>query len=77
MRALAAAGGDLDAPFDGPTMLHHAAWMGDVEMVRALLECGADAGVNDAGYGTTPLGWAEYGHAEATAALLRATSRRT
>jgi Ankyrin repeat len=40
VRALAAAGGDLDAVFDGHTMLHHAAWIGDVELVQALLESG-------------------------------------
>jgi ankyrin repeat protein len=77
VRTLAAAGGDLNALFDGHTMLHHAAWIGDVELVQALLDCGADTGVVDTEHGTTPLGWAEYGHAEATAALLRATSRRT
>jgi ankyrin repeat protein len=71
VRALASTGGDLDAAFDGHTLLHHAAWIGDVELVRALLECGADRGVVDAEHGTTPLGWAEYGHAEETAALLR------
>jgi hypothetical protein len=77
VRALAAAGGDLDAVFDGGrTMLHHAAWIGDVDLVQALLDCGADVDVVDAEHGTTPLGWAEYGHADATAALLRATSRR-
>ena len=72
VRALAAAGGDLDAQFDGRTLLHHAAWIGDVELVLALLECGATPDVRDAEYGNTPLGWAEHGHAEATAALLRA-----
>jgi ankyrin repeat protein len=71
VRAFAAAGGDLDAVFDGHTMLHHAAWIGDVELVSALLECGANPTIVDADYGTTPLGWAEHGHAEATAALLR------
>lgn len=75
VRALAAAGGDLDALIDGRTLLHHAAWIGDVELVTALLECGADPEVVDAEHGTTPLGWAEYGHAEATAAILRARSR--
>jgi ankyrin repeat protein len=75
VRVLAAAGGDLDAPFDGHTMLHHAAWIGDVELVQALLDCGADPEAVDAEHGTTPLGWAEYGHAEATAAILRVRRR--
>ncbi|MBJ7339999.1 ankyrin repeat domain-containing protein [Mycolicibacterium sp.] len=75
VRALAAAGGDLDAQFDGHTLLHHAAWIGDVDLVVTLLECGADPDVVDAHYGTTPLGWAEHGHAEATAAILRVRRR--
>jgi hypothetical protein len=76
VRALAAAGGDLDAVFDGHTMLHHAAWIGDVELVPALLECGADPAVVDAEYGTTPLGWAQHGRAEATAEVLRVLEAR-
>ena len=75
VRALAAAGGDLDALFGGHTLLHHAAWMGDVELVRALLDCGADPDVVDTEHGTTPLNWAEYGHAAATAAILRVRRR--
>lgn len=75
VRALAEAGGDLDALVDGRTMLHHAAWIGDVELVRALLDCGADPDVLDAEHGTTPLSWAEYGHAEVTAAILRLRRR--
>lgn len=75
VRALAAAGGDLDARFDGHTILHHAAWIGDVELVRTLLECGADPDAMDAQFGTTPLGWAEHGHADATAEILRARRR--
>ena len=35
-------GADLDAKVHGRTLLHHAAWIGDVELVRALLEGGAD-----------------------------------
>ncbi|KAA0101208.1 hypothetical protein CIW49_06895 [Mycolicibacterium sp. P1-18] len=75
VRALAAAGGDLNARFDGHTLLHHAAWIGDVELVEALLECGADPDVVDDQHGATPLGWAEHGQAEATAAVLRLRSR--
>jgi hypothetical protein len=47
VRALAATDADLDAVFDGHTLLHHAVWMGDVV---------------DAEPGSTPLGWAEQGH---------------
>jgi hypothetical protein len=75
VRALAAAGGDLDALFDGHTLLHHAAWIGDVELVQTLLNCGANPDAVDAEHGTTPLAWAEYGHADATAAILRITRR--
>lgn len=71
VRSLAAAGGDLDAPYDGRTALHFAAWVGDVELVKALLESGADPTARDATYGTTPLAWAEHAHADATATLLR------
>ena len=71
VRAFAAEGGDLDAVFDGHTFLHHAAWIGDVDLVLALLECGADATMADDVHGLTPLGWAEHGHAEATTAILR------
>ncbi|MEU0496405.1 ankyrin repeat domain-containing protein [Mycobacterium sp. NPDC006124] len=75
VRAVAAAGGDVDAKVDGHTLLHHAAWIGDVELVEALLECGADPDVVDDEHGTTPLAWAEHGQAEATAAILRLRSR--
>ena len=69
-RKLRTAGGDLDAKVHGRTLLHHAAWLGDVELVEALLECGADPEVLDDDHGATPLGWAEWAHAPATAALL-------
>jgi hypothetical protein len=75
VRALAAAGGDLDARIDGHTLLHHAAWIGDVELVEALLECGANPEVLDDEHGTTALAWAEHGQAEATAAVLRLRRR--
>jgi ankyrin repeat protein len=56
------------------TPLHNAAWMGDVAMVRLLLELGADPSVRDPSYQATPLGWAEYNQQAETAALLRAVS---
>lgn len=77
VRAFAAAGGagrGLDAKVHGRTLLHHAAWLGDVELVEALLECGADPEVLDDDHDATPLGWAEWGYAPATAALLRAAT---
>lgn len=72
VRALAGAGGDLDARYDGHTLLHHAAWIGDVELVAALLEAGADPSALDDEHHATPLGWAEYAHADEAAAILRA-----
>ncbi|WP_235892737.1 ankyrin repeat domain-containing protein [Mycolicibacterium hodleri] len=75
VRALCAAGGDLDELFDGHTMLHHAAWIGDIELVVALLDCGADPDALDTEYGMTPLGWAEHGHADSTSAILRVRRR--
>ena len=80
VRAFAAAGPStgsgqaLDAKVHGRTLLHHAAWAGDVDLVAALLEVGADPGVLDDDHGATPLGWAEWAHAPATAALLRAAT---
>ncbi|MCV7422900.1 hypothetical protein H7K45_20320 [Mycobacterium yunnanensis] len=75
VRMVAAAGGDVDARIDGHTLLHHAAWIGDVELVEALLECGADPDARDDEHGSTPLNWAEHGQAETTAAILRLRSR--
>ena len=71
VRSLAVAGGDLDALVHGRTLLHHAAWMDDVDLVRALLESGADPQVLDEAHGSTPLGWAEWAYASGTARLLR------
>jgi ankyrin repeat protein len=41
------------------TALHSAAWNGDLEMVKLLVEAGADTSARDAKYDGTPLGWAE------------------
>ncbi len=71
VRAVAAAGGDLDAKLHGRTLLHHAAWIGDVDLVSALLDGGADPLILDDDHGSTALGWAEWAYAPATAALLR------
>ncbi len=62
---------DLDVLVDGRTLLHQAAWAGDEAMVVALLSAGADPDVVDATHGTTPLGWAEWAHSDATAAILQ------
>jgi ankyrin repeat protein len=46
-------GGSLEG-----TLLHHAAWVGDPRLVRALLARGADPAAPGGGDFTTPLGWA-------------------
>ncbi len=53
------------------TPLHHAASQGNVAMTELLLAHGASPGIRDTLYHATPLGWAEYGNADATANLLR------
>jgi ankyrin repeat protein len=40
------------------TLLHHAAWMGNPELVRELLELGADATAHSPAEFSTPLAWA-------------------
>ncbi len=64
-------GADVDEVVHGRTALHQFAWIGDVEMVQALLDSGADPDLVDATHGTTPLAWAEYARQPATADLLR------
>ncbi len=41
------------------TALHSAAWNGDVEMVRLLLDAGADTSLRDEQYDASAEGWAE------------------
>ena len=45
----------------GATALHWAAYKGDAEMVRLLLDHSADVTAVDGRFGGTPLGWAEHG----------------
>ena len=40
------------------TLLHHAAWFDDVDVVRTLLARGADASATSGAYFETPLAWA-------------------
>lgn len=56
---------------DGRTALHDAAFMNDVEQVRALLTAGADPQVRDAVHGTRPYEWAVWAGADDAAAVLR------
>jgi hypothetical protein len=43
----------------GHTVLHAAAWNGDLAMVKLLVGAGADPTLRDRQYDATPLGWAE------------------
>jgi len=75
-------GFDVDAQLDpaadarpvlgvsGGTALHWAAWRGDLGLARLLLELGADPGVRDARFGTTPLEWARHASQDALAEFL-------
>ena len=85
VRLMAAVGFDLGCEGDwGGTPLHHAAWHGNVEMVRVLLELGAPVNVRDKRFGSSPLAWAAHGsgncendearHAAVVALLLDAGS---
>lgn len=56
----------------GATALHHAAWDGDLSLIRTLLDAGADLSVTDTRFGTTPQGWAEHAFQDEAAELLRA-----
>jgi ankyrin repeat protein len=64
VRVLAGLGFDLalEGPWGG-TALHHAAWRGRVEFVRALLAAGAPVNVRDRTYGSSPIAWAAHGSA--------------
>jgi ankyrin repeat protein len=57
--------GRTDIPSDQPwqTALHKAAEDGNLDLARTLLRLGADPGVRDHRFNSTPLGWARYsGH---------------
>jgi hypothetical protein len=62
---------------DGATPLHHAAWSGDLDLIRRLLDAGADPTVVDFRYGTTPLGWAQHAYQTEAADYLDSWQTRT
>jgi len=71
---LLAHGADINGRWsgDGPlvTPLHLAAQQGHVDMIRLLLERGADPGIHDSMHDSTPLGWAHFfKHREAVEVL--------
>ncbi len=52
--------GQTGAERGGHTALHEAAYRGDLELIRTLLELGADPARQDTDHHATPLGWAQY-----------------
>lgn len=63
---------DVNARDDeGATPLHHAAWAGDLMLIRRLLEAGSDRAMTDTRFGTTPLEWALHAYQTEAAELLR------
>jgi ankyrin repeat protein len=55
------------------TALHEAAFHGNLELVRLLIELGADPTMKDSSYHSTPLGWAEHGNQREVADYLART----
>jgi ankyrin repeat protein len=60
---------------EGATPLHLAAEGNRVDVIRVLLEAGADPTIEDARHGHTPAGWAEYGGQAAALEVLGDHSR--
>jgi ankyrin repeat protein len=59
---LLGAGADLTAPgLDSGTPLHQAAWFGQPDNARLLIDAGAPLDVFDATHQSSPLGWAVHG----------------
>lgn len=51
---------DLPVPMEWESALHHAAGQGDAELVRLLLDLGADTTIRDHRFGATPADWARH-----------------
>ena len=61
---------------EGRTPLHHAAADGRVDLVKLLIEAGADVNAKDPIYRATPFVWAEFFDRQEVADILRAASPR-
>lgn len=62
VRQLLEAGWPVDARGEHQaTAIHFAAWNGNLEMVRTILEFGPDLTLRDASFDAPPLGWAHHG----------------
>ena len=61
---LLANGIDVNHAIESATAMHWAAWESKPDMVRHLLDCGADPNRLDKKYSMTPLGWARHRMAE-------------
>ena len=71
VRFLIASGAPVNAAdAQGVTPLHRAAWADNVEIVRLLLEAGADPSLQDNNYRATARGWALHNGSAAAAELL-------
>jgi ankyrin repeat protein len=57
------------------TPLHNAAWKGNLEMVKLLLELGADPRLREPNYNGTPRDWAAHNHQEHVALYLEKLDR--
>jgi ankyrin repeat protein len=71
VRLMAELGFALDAPI-GRTPMHEAAWAGDLDLVRLLVELGASTNVRDTEHHSTPLGWARHNRQMHVVAFLMA-----
>jgi len=70
---MAALGFDLN-PTDRRSPLHEAALTGNVELIRALLDLGADPTIRDPEHDSPPQGWAEYNREDEAARYLASIS---
>ena len=62
---------DVNVRFqDGATGMHLAAYLGHADLVRFLLQRGADKTIRDQKFGADPVGWAaEFGHHDIVALI--------